>query len=502
MKTLLKSLFVLALGAFACSGCEDVPEPYTIPGQGNGTGGSNNDGGLTYSSTSLSDWTVKTVKGTPWDQGSSYAKASGYDYDSKSTVETETWLVSPKVNTTTATGAVIDVDHVIRYVRNDNELANHKLYVSKDYTDDVTTATWTELDYQAVESTTNDWTFYAAAPIALPEAFLNSDVVFAFKFVCNSSNSTTWELKNFKVTEGTASGKPDDPGTETPNEYTYTPATSVAAGNYLICTDVDGKGMLAQGLGSKTYGWLSPTEVTVTDNTITRTSTDEMWTLKAVTGGYSIQDNLGHYLYMTGTYNSFNMSETMPAEGGVWNVTINSDGTASIVNTQMNKTVQYSTEFSSYGAYADVTHALPRLFVKSGEFVEPGNGNEGGNGGDVDDSKVYSVSEALDLYVSGSSQKVTVKGYIVGWVDGMTYASGVTFNANATSKTNLLIADKADETDASKCLPVQLPSGSVRTALNLQDNPDNYKKSVTISASLETYFRVAGLKSTTEYKFN
>ncbi|MBO5181640.1 MAG: hypothetical protein J6B92_07110 [Paraprevotella sp.] len=34
MKTLWKSLFILALGAFAFSSCEDVPEPYPTPGQG------------------------------------------------------------------------------------------------------------------------------------------------------------------------------------------------------------------------------------------------------------------------------------------------------------------------------------------------------------------------------------------------------------------------------------------------------------------------------------
>lgn len=36
MKTLWKSLFILALGAFAFSSCEDVPEPYPTPGQENG----------------------------------------------------------------------------------------------------------------------------------------------------------------------------------------------------------------------------------------------------------------------------------------------------------------------------------------------------------------------------------------------------------------------------------------------------------------------------------
>ena len=66
-------------------------------------------------------------------------------------------------------------------------------------------------------------------------------------------------------------------------------------------------------------------------------------------------------------------------------------------------------------------------------------------------------------------------------------------------KTNLLIADNADETDIAKCLAVQLPSGAVRDALNLVDNPGNYKKYVTLTGSLEKYFGVAGLKSVTKY---
>ena len=66
---------------------------------------------------------------------------------------------------------------------------------------------------------------------------------------------------------------------------------------------------------------------------------------------------------------------------------------------------------------------------------------------------------------------------------------------------NILIADNADETDYTKCLVVQLPSGSIRDALNLVDNPNNYKNKVVLTATLETYFSVAGLRSTSAYEF-
>lgn len=92
-----------------------------------------------------------------------------------------------------------------------------------------------------------------------------------------------------------------------------------------------------------------------------------------------------------------------------------------------------------------------------------------------------------------------MKGYIVGWVDGKTLSDGAKFNGTASANTNILIADAADETDLSKCMPVQLPTGNVRTTLNLQDTPSNYKKEVILYGSLEKYFGAAGLKSVSEY---
>lgn len=92
-----------------------------------------------------------------------------------------------------------------------------------------------------------------------------------------------------------------------------------------------------------------------------------------------------------------------------------------------------------------------------------------------------------------------VKGYIVGWVDGKTLAEGAQFNGTATSQSNVLIADDPNETNVSKCVPVQLPAGSVRNGVNLQTNPGNYKKVVSLKGSLEKYFGTAGLKTVTEF---
>ncbi|MFJ7829579.1 endonuclease [Peribacillus sp. NPDC097284] len=104
-----------------------------------------------------------------------------------------------------------------------------------------------------------------------------------------------------------------------------------------------------------------------------------------------------------------------------------------------------------------------------------------------------SVAEAI---ANNSGKGKTVKGYIVGTASsGTSYVQKAPFTVN----TNIGIADSPDETDSKKIMPIQLPSGNIRTALNLVDHPELLKKQVTITGSLEAYFSVPGLKSPTAY---
>lgn len=116
-----------------------------------------------------------------------------------------------------------------------------------------------------------------------------------------------------------------------------------------------------------------------------------------------------------------------------------------------------------------------------------------------EEAQEYTVAEALAAF-TGVAKPAVVKGYIVGTVNGQVYTEGCVFSGTAESKTNILIADNADETDYNNCMPVQLPSGAVRNALNLVENPGNYKKQVTLTGSLEKYFGVPGLKTVSKYE--
>ena len=126
-----------------------------------------------------------------------------------------------------------------------------------------------------------------------------------------------------------------------------------------------------------------------------------------------------------------------------------------------------------------------------------GEGGGGGGGGDTNVgtySNPYSVTQAI---AAGSGSGVYVKGFIVGYVDGQAYESGAHFDASGEVKTNILIAASASETDVAKCMPVQLPSGAVRSGVNLADNPGFLYKEVLLYGNIEAYFKVPGIKSVT-----
>lgn len=88
---------------------------------------------------------------------------------------------------------------------------------------------------------------------------------------------------------------------------------------------------------------------------------DNAFKFTAVNGGYTIQDATGKYYYQTGTYNSFNVAAEMPAEGAVWTIAKNDDGSYVITNVSVNKSIQYDTEYNSYGSYAEVKGIYPSL---------------------------------------------------------------------------------------------------------------------------------------------
>lgn len=164
------------------------------------------------------------------------------------------------------------------------------------------------------------------------------------------------------ITEGGEEEGGDEPETPSADKYDFTAVTSVTAGaQYLI---VAGTNQATALDASKSYGYLPVTTVNPSNGVI-NTTDDNVFVIEAVDGGYSIKDALGRYLYMTGTYNSVNLDTTLPAEGGVWTIEFNADGTAKITNTYNSKFMQFDSQYNSYGIYPDARGTMPTLYKKN-----------------------------------------------------------------------------------------------------------------------------------------
>ncbi len=113
------------------------------------------------------------------------------------------------------------------------------------------------------------------------------------------------------------------------------------------------------------------------------------------------------------------------------------------------------------------------------------------------------IDDPYDIIAAAANQDagvgVWVKGYLVG-----VYNTGGTDNISEltppfTVAYNVYLAPTADETDTSKMLMVQLPSGVVRDSTNLTNNGGLYKQEVKYHGDLLTYNGLPGVKNTDGY---
>lgn len=89
-------------------------------------------------------------------------------------------------------------------------------------------------------------------------------------------------------------------------------------------------------------------------------------------GLYTIQDSNGRYYYMTGTYNSFNLSDTDEGtDAYLWEVYNSGNGQYVIMNYDTGKFIQYDPSYNSYGSYSDERGVLPALVLAEDPIAEP-----------------------------------------------------------------------------------------------------------------------------------
>ena len=109
----------------------------------------------------------------------------------------EDWLVSPAFDATGRT-PVLTFEHA-RGPKGSMSIStdNFTVWVSNDYTDDVTTATWTQIAIPTHGATA--WGYVSSGEMTIPAANCAANCRIAWKYTCTDSESATWEIKNVLV---------------------------------------------------------------------------------------------------------------------------------------------------------------------------------------------------------------------------------------------------------------------------------------------------------------
>lgn len=130
-----------------------------------------------------------------------------------------------------------------------------------------------------------------------------------------------------------------------------------------------------------------------------------------------------------------------------------------------------------------------------------------GSGGKEDNDKENVAAPDSDgtftiatLCRADDGEFIALKGYIVGYMPTNTI-NKVVFNADDAVSTNIVLADRAAETDTKLCAGLQLKAGSdARVDLNLADNPAMLGQRIIAYGYKGTYCNAPGLKQVEVYE--
>ncbi len=129
---------------------------------------------------------------------------------------------------------------------------------------------------------------------------------------------------------------------------------------------------------------------------------------------YTIQDSFGRYLYMSGTYNSFNVSAELPAEGAYWSVEARGDGTYDIYNGENGKSISYSPDYGSWEAKlpddASFSGIYPTLVKADNPVEEPENPGDSSELPSFVSTLSWTLGDNAYDATSSTSQKANING--------------------------------------------------------------------------------------------
>lgn len=211
--------------------------------------------------------------------------------------------------------------------------------------------------------------------------------------------------------------------------------------------------------------------------------------------------NLGQSIADTVYVDAFNLTENVTVSVSGEGASAFSVSPASLTPT--NGTLTNAQVIITYNPATAGDHVATLTFASAGaaDVVKTLTGKAFSMNGDGSPDRPFTVGDVIAMNNSlGNTQKYWVKGYIVGTA---TSGNAGVLTAVATtapfSNTSLAIADAAGETSLAAMIPVQLPVGDIRAALNLLDNPGNMGKLVRVYGTLEAYFNTPGVRGVSEF---
>ena len=153
---------------------------------------------------SFDKFTTVSVKGDQqWTFSSSYgATMNGNSVNI--TYPNEDWLISPALDLAGKANVILSFEHCFgpasAIPTTEAEKAQYTIWVSNDFTGDVQSATWTQLNGMMYGTTA--WKYVSSGNIEIPANYLTENCRVAWKYVCEDA-SAKWEIKNVLVTPPT-----------------------------------------------------------------------------------------------------------------------------------------------------------------------------------------------------------------------------------------------------------------------------------------------------------
>lgn len=131
-------------------------------------------------------------------RGSAYAGGPHYG---------EGWFVTPKIKLKNATAPALSFEHALNYGPMDETRTQQiSVWVSTDFSDDVRSATWTQLPWNEWDGEkgvpdANSWTFFPSGRMDLSQ-WNDQTIYIGFRYKTEAGQTCpTWEVKNILVSE-------------------------------------------------------------------------------------------------------------------------------------------------------------------------------------------------------------------------------------------------------------------------------------------------------------